>query len=123
MSLPNTSHEKLQPSNGPPAPVTTPRVIVLSVLPKPRIPFMIHWSFLLFVFTIPFEAADLGFTSGSFTVSKLAGLLFLCAVFFSLQSAPAPPWLTTTVATCPAPRCMVVSRVSGNLCPEWLFSP
>ena len=102
MSLPNASHQKLQHSNGLPAPVTTPRVVVLSGLPKPRVPFVIHWSFLLFVFTIPFEVADLGFTSSNFTVSKLAGLLFFALYFFhynplllcystSLQSLLAPP--------------------------------
>ena len=63
---------------------------------------MIHWSFLLFVFTIPFEVADLGFTSSHFSVSKLAGLLFFALYFFhynpllpgyssSRQSLPAPP--------------------------------
>ena len=84
MSLPNTSHEKLQHSNGPPALVTTPRVMVLSGLPKPRIPFVIHWSFVLFVFTIPFEVADLGFTSSTFHGFKASGVAFLCAVFSSL---------------------------------------
>ncbi|MGH7793411.1 MAG: O-antigen ligase family protein [Candidatus Binatia bacterium] len=43
---------------------------------------MVHWSFLLFIFTIPFESADLNFTSESLALSKIAGLIFIASYFF-----------------------------------------
>jgi O-antigen ligase len=102
--------------------------MVLSGLPKPQIPFVIHWSFVLFVFTIPFEAADLGFTSSNFTVAKLAGGLFFALYFIrynplllcyspSRQSLPAPPravwWFLGY---------MIIYTLNGFFLPEPLLS-
>jgi O-antigen ligase len=52
------------------------------MLPRPQIPSVVYWCFLLFVFTIPFETANLSFTSSTFTLSKLMGLLFFALYFF-----------------------------------------
>jgi len=58
------------------------------------IPTIVRWSFLLFVFTIPFEAADLAFTSGSFSLARLTALFFFAIYCFYLsyeKSAPRVP--------------------------------
>lgn len=47
-----------------------------------RIPTTVRWLFLLFVFTIPFEFADLAFTSGSVSLAKITGLFFFAFYFF-----------------------------------------
>ncbi|MGH7828205.1 MAG: O-antigen ligase family protein [Candidatus Binatia bacterium] len=53
------------------------------VLPARReIPKIVRWSLIAFSATLPFEAADLGFASSSFSLAKLAGLGFLGAYFF-----------------------------------------
>jgi len=41
----------------------------------------VRWSFLLFVFTLPFQAADLVFMSGSLSLAKISGLLFFVCYF------------------------------------------
>lgn len=46
-----------------------------------EIPAVVRWSFIAFAGALPFEAADLSFTS--FSLAKLSGLLFLaCYLFF-----------------------------------------
>jgi len=40
------------------------------------VPSAVRWSFLLFVFSFPFEAIDISFIIGSATIVKLAGFLF-----------------------------------------------
>jgi hypothetical protein len=67
-------------------------------------PAMVRWSFLLFVFTVPFEAADMGFTSSSLSLSKISGLFFFACYFFHYnpllshlphrRSFPRPPQAT-----------------------------
>ena len=49
---------------------------------KRSIPKVIEWSFLLFIFTIPFEAAQTAFTSGSLSLAKISGLFFFLIYFF-----------------------------------------
>jgi O-antigen ligase len=49
---------------------------------KKTIPAVVRWSFLLFVFTLPFENMDFSFTSGSLSLSKISGLLFFASYFF-----------------------------------------
>src|SRR3981081_2478194 len=46
-------------------------------------PKIVRWTFLLFVFTIPFETTDLGAIPGAASLSRLAGLLFFstCLVY------------------------------------------
>jgi O-antigen ligase len=46
------------------------------------IPKAVRWLFLLFVFSFPFEATDLGFMTGSLSISKLGGLFFFIFYFF-----------------------------------------
>src|ERR687892_1078113 len=46
-------------------------------VPVSTTPKMIHWLFLLFVFTFPFEATALG----SHSIAKLVGLLFFALYF------------------------------------------
>jgi O-antigen ligase len=57
----------------------SPKRIVFVSVPAVRVPAVIRWPFLLFVFTLPFEAADLGFTSSTFSLTKISGLLFFVA--------------------------------------------
>lgn len=48
-----------------------------------EIPSVVRWSFIAFAAALPFEAADLAFTSSTFSLAKLSGLLFLgCYIFF-----------------------------------------
>jgi O-antigen ligase len=46
------------------------------------IPAAVRWSFLLFVFALPFEATDLGFMTGSVSIPKLCGFLFFSSYLF-----------------------------------------
>jgi O-antigen ligase len=46
------------------------------------IPTAVRILFLLFVFTLPFEATDLGFMTGSVSIPKIAGFLFFTCYFF-----------------------------------------
>jgi O-antigen ligase len=65
----------------------------VSYLPNPvnrtnpvnRIPNLVRWSFLLFVFSFPFEATDFGFMHGMLSLAKIFGLLFFAfyAFYFS----------------------------------------
>jgi O-antigen ligase len=61
----------------------------------------VRWSFLLFVFTIALEGADLPYlNSGTFSIARLSGLSFFGSYFFyygplagkSLPSIPRPAW-------------------------------
>ncbi len=46
-------------------------------------PKLVRRLFLFFVFTIPFEATDVGFASGWFSLAKMSGLLFFtCYAFY-----------------------------------------
>lgn len=48
-----------------------------------EIPPAVRWSFIGFVAALPFEAANLAFTSSAFSLAKLSGLIFLgCYLFF-----------------------------------------
>ena len=48
-----------------------------------QIPLAVRWSFIGFVAALPFEAANLAFTSSAFSLAKLSGLIFLgCYLFF-----------------------------------------
>jgi O-antigen ligase len=60
-------------------------------VPKSHIPSVVYWFVLLFIFTIPFEAADLSWTSSSFSLSKLSGLLFFMLYFLHYNLLPAEP--------------------------------
>jgi O-antigen ligase len=44
---------------------------------KSEIPGLLKWMFVLVLFVIPFESVQTSFTSGSFTVTKWAGWMFL----------------------------------------------
>ena len=46
------------------------------------IPVAVRWSALALAGSLPFEAADLGFTSSSFSLAKISGLLFIASYFF-----------------------------------------
>jgi len=47
-----------------------------------RIPLVVRWSMFGLAASLPFEAADLGFASSSFSLAKLFGLLFVASYFF-----------------------------------------
>jgi O-antigen ligase len=47
---------------------------------------MVRSSFVVLIFTIPLEAADIGLTSGRFSVAKLAGLIFFACYCFYYNS-------------------------------------
>jgi O-antigen ligase len=55
---------------------------VYITVPAKKIPLPVRWSFLLFVFTLPFQAADLGFMTGFLSVSRIFGLLFFASYLF-----------------------------------------
>jgi len=70
-------------------------------LTSQSVPGTVRWSFLLFVFTIPFEDADVGLMSGSLSLAKISGLLFFTVYFFyhnplmskrSFPRVPKPMW-------------------------------
>jgi len=50
-------------------------------------PTLVRWTFLIFVFSIPFEAIDLGFASGALSPAKLAGLPFFLATCLYFRSS------------------------------------
>ncbi|MGH7775247.1 MAG: hypothetical protein ACREQA_23720, partial [Candidatus Binatia bacterium] len=65
------------------------------------VPAVVRWSFLLFVFTLPFEAVDLGIMTGYLSLAKISGLLFFAIYFLhhtplshkrSIPSIPHAMW-------------------------------
>ena len=53
------------------------------VIRSKTVPISVHWSFLLFVWSLPFESLDVGFAPNSLSVSRLIGLLFFgCYLLF-----------------------------------------
>lgn len=79
-----------------------PQAVILGIGPRHQLPVVIRWCFLVFVFTIPFEAAELSFTTSSFSLSKMTGMLFFAVYFFHYnpllgqmispgRSLPVPP--------------------------------
>jgi O-antigen ligase len=102
MSLsPNTTlgRKRLYPK--PLRPIQLSKVSRFGVIPKERLPNVLRWPFLLFIFTLPFETSDLGITSKALALSKLTGLMFFVIYFFyhnplvakssPKNSFPAPP--------------------------------
>jgi O-antigen ligase len=57
-------------------------VSAIGLLPKKRLPATVRWSFLLFIFSVPFETLDLGITSNALALPKLTGLMFFILYFF-----------------------------------------
>jgi O-antigen ligase len=55
-------------------------------IPVARIPTAVRWCFLSFVCTLPFEATELPFVTGSLSLAKLSGLLFF--LFYFLYYGP-----------------------------------
>jgi len=72
------------------------------------VPLAVRVLFLVFVFTLPFEATDLGFMTGMVSIAKIAGFLFFMCYFFyhnslfSKRSFPPIPaamwWFLTFLA-------------------------
>jgi O-antigen ligase len=52
-----------------------------ALVPEPVVPRPVQWAFLVFVFTIPFEAQDLGVMSGNLSPARIAGICFFAAYF------------------------------------------
>ena len=78
------------------------------------IPQVVRWTFLLFVFTIPFESIDLSAIGAVSPLPKMAGLLFFSAcLFYPKVCFRRPPqalwWFTGYVLIC---------GLSGLLIPE-----
>jgi O-antigen ligase len=61
------------------------------------LPPLLQWSFLLFVFTIPLESADLGINRGSLSLARMVGLFFFgfCVLHHKrcFLFPPLPLWL------------------------------
>jgi O-antigen ligase len=47
-----------------------------------QIPPIVRWSFIAFAAVLPFEAANLAFTSSTFSLAKLPGVVFFVCYFF-----------------------------------------
>lgn len=47
-----------------------------------QIPRLVQWSFIAFAAVLPFEAANLAFTSSTFSLAKLPGVAFFACYFF-----------------------------------------
>jgi O-antigen ligase len=47
-----------------------------------KVQSLVGFSFLFFVFTLPFEAADIGISSGRLSLPRICGLLFFALYFF-----------------------------------------
>ena len=56
--------------------------------PVKRIPFTVRLTYLVFVFSLPFEATNLGFMSGSLSLARLSGLLFFGFYLFNYGLFP-----------------------------------
>src|SRR5262245_44593094 len=83
MSLsPNTTLGRNKVHAKPFRAVRFPKGSAIGVVPKKRLPTVVRWSFLLFIFSVPFETAELGITSKGFALSKLTGLMFFVVYFF-----------------------------------------
>jgi len=50
--------------------------------PVPHLPALVYWFFLLFILTLPLEAANVGITSGSLSLARLSGLMFFATYVF-----------------------------------------
>ncbi len=82
MSLsPNTTLDSEKDYTKPFGAVRFPKVSAIGLVPKKRLPTVVRWSFLLFIFSVPFETAELGLTSKAFALSKLTGLMFFVVYF------------------------------------------
>jgi O-antigen ligase len=91
---------------------------------KENIPKLVRWLLVLFVFTIPFEAAGTSFASGSFSIAKAAGLLFTVTYLMyynpfrrirRLPSIPSEMWCFLSYLT--------IYLLSGAFLPkEYLFA-
>lgn len=66
----------------PPDLLSTPEIIAVDVSSQRRTPRLVHWCLLLYVFSIPLELVNLGFTSQYLSFSKMMGLLFFATYFF-----------------------------------------
>src|SRR5215510_13779448 len=66
-------------------PVLPHRIVNITAQEK-SIPPLVRWSFLLFAFTIPFEALELPIMTGLLSLGKISGLLFFAVYFFYYHS-------------------------------------
>lgn len=72
---------KPAPVSGRPLRTAFPTRVRYVAVPTESVPTAVRWSFLLFALTLPFEAADLGFMSGSLSLGKISGLIFIASYF------------------------------------------
>ncbi len=72
----NTASAKFRSTRGTPVVSGVSTRVSYIAIRTGTIPTAVRWSFLLFVFTLPFEATDLGFMTGSLSIAKLCGFLF-----------------------------------------------
>src|SRR5437763_641177 len=93
---------------------------VRSILVRARTsPNIVRWTFLLFVFTIPFEGIDLAAILGASSLAHIAGLLFFSTcLFYPKVCFRRPPqalwWFTGYIS---------VYMLSGLLIPERFVDP
>ena len=80
----------------PPGLPSTPEVIAVDVSSQHRIPRVVHWCLLLYVFSVPLELVNLGFTIAIFVVLEDSGVGVLYDLLFLLQSAAGLVALTVT---------------------------
>src|SRR5713101_4776873 len=63
-------------------PSTLPKKVIYILVRARTSPKIVRWAFLLFVFTIPFEAIDLEAIRIASSLSRIAGLLFFSTCLF-----------------------------------------
>src|SRR5262245_45711968 len=51
-------------------------------VPATSVPFAVRIFFLFFIFTLPYEAIDLGSLTGAVSLARISGLLFFACYFF-----------------------------------------
>jgi len=79
---PNTTLDQKRVYAKPFRAVRFSKLSAIGVVPNERLPAVVRWSFLLFIFSVPFETVDLGITSKVLALPKLTGLMFFLLYFF-----------------------------------------
>jgi O-antigen ligase len=84
---------------------TLPNKVIYILVQLRSSPWIVRWTFLLFIFTIPFENISLEAIRGVSSVSRLAGLLFFSACLFYprvcfRRPPPALWWFAAYAAVC-----------------------
>jgi O-antigen ligase len=68
--------------------MAAPHILVCQRADSDHVPMVVRWVYLLFIFSIPFEAAALSFTSSTFSLAKLTGLAFFVLYLYCYFPLP-----------------------------------